>query len=110
MRLTTLPPSCVVMKSGNLNFLEPAGPLQACNGTDFTFLVVIRSFIKDHARNTRFFLPLCIISVFYDIQVTRRNRIASSLFYYGPVITGNMILYICGSGLYCIVVTPTGAV
>ena len=32
--MTTLPPSCaVVMKSGNLNFLEPSGPLQACNGT-----------------------------------------------------------------------------
>jgi len=34
IRLTTLPPSrAVVMKSGNLNFLEPCGPLQACNGT-----------------------------------------------------------------------------
>ena len=34
VRLTTLPPSCVVvMKSGNLYFLEPSGPLQACNGT-----------------------------------------------------------------------------
>ena len=33
-----LPPPCaVVMKSGNLNFLEPSGPLQACNGTAFTF-------------------------------------------------------------------------
>jgi len=33
-RLTTLPPSCaVVTKSGNLNFLEPSGPVQACNGT-----------------------------------------------------------------------------
>jgi len=30
-----LPPSCaVVTKSGNLNFLEPSGPLRACNGTD----------------------------------------------------------------------------
>jgi len=29
-----LPPSCaVVTKSGSLNFLEPSGPLQACNGT-----------------------------------------------------------------------------
>ena len=29
-----LPLSCaVVMKSGNLNFLEPSGPIQACNGT-----------------------------------------------------------------------------
>jgi hypothetical protein len=34
-----LPPSsAVVMKSGNLNFLEPSGPLQAGNGADcFTF-------------------------------------------------------------------------
>jgi len=36
--LTTLPPSCaVVVKSGNLNFLEPSGPLQACNGTGLPF-------------------------------------------------------------------------
>ena len=29
-----LPPSCaVVTKSGNLDFLEHFGPLQACNGT-----------------------------------------------------------------------------
>ena len=35
VRLTTLLPPCVVvMKSGNLNFLEPSGPLQAFNGTD----------------------------------------------------------------------------
>ena len=34
LRLTTLPPSCtVVTKSGNLIFLEPSGPVQACNGT-----------------------------------------------------------------------------
>ena len=26
------------MKSGNLNFLEPSGPLQACNGADLPFL------------------------------------------------------------------------
>jgi hypothetical protein len=33
VRLTNLPPSCaVVKKSGNLNFLETSGPLQACNG------------------------------------------------------------------------------
>jgi len=32
--LTTLPSSsAVVMKSGDLNFLELSGPLQACNGT-----------------------------------------------------------------------------
>ena len=43
IRLTTLPPSCaVVMKSGNLNFLEPSGPLQACNGTGLPFFYSIR--------------------------------------------------------------------
>jgi len=37
VRLTILPPSyAVVMKSGNLNLLEPSGPLQACNGTDLS--------------------------------------------------------------------------
>jgi hypothetical protein len=40
--LTSLPPSCaVVMKSGNLNFLEPSGPLQACNGSALPFLTNI---------------------------------------------------------------------
>jgi len=39
VRLTTLPlPCAVVTKSGNLNFLEPSGPVQACNGDCFTFL------------------------------------------------------------------------
>jgi len=33
-----LPPSCaVVTKSGSLNFLEPSGPLRACNGTALPF-------------------------------------------------------------------------
>jgi len=33
-----LPPSCaVVMKTGNLNFLEHSGPLRTCNGTALTF-------------------------------------------------------------------------
>jgi len=37
VRLTTLPPSCAdVTKSGNLNFLEPSGPVQACKGPAFT--------------------------------------------------------------------------
>ena len=40
LRLTTLPPSCaVVMKSGNFNFLEPSGLLQACNGTALPYHV-----------------------------------------------------------------------
>jgi hypothetical protein len=41
VRLTTLPRSCaVVMKYGNLNFLEPSGPLQACNGYVLSFFTM----------------------------------------------------------------------
>jgi len=47
VRLTTLPPACTVaMKSGNLNFLEPSGPLQACNGTALPFYIPILPFIN----------------------------------------------------------------
>jgi hypothetical protein len=29
------------MKSGNLNFVEPSGPLQACNGTALLYLLIM---------------------------------------------------------------------
>ena len=49
VRLTTLPPSCVVVtKSGSLNFLEPSGPLQACNGTDWPFYPIKETVINFH--------------------------------------------------------------
>jgi hypothetical protein len=50
VRLTTLPPSCVVVKkSGNLNFLQPSGPPQACNGTALCTLynISVRAGISD---------------------------------------------------------------
>jgi len=47
VRLTTLPPSCaVVMKSGNLNFLEHIGALQACNGPDLPFIICNKSCVR----------------------------------------------------------------
>jgi len=60
VRLTTLPPSCaVVMKSGNLNFLEPAGPLQACNETALPLLLY----------NDLFYAEMSYISVLIVLQV-----------------------------------------
>jgi hypothetical protein len=44
VRLTTLPPFCDVTKSGNLNFLEPSGPVQACNGN--ALLLPLTFYIK----------------------------------------------------------------
>ena len=44
VRLTHLQPSCaVVKKSGKLNFVEPSGPLQACNGTALPFTARARA-------------------------------------------------------------------
>jgi len=40
--LTALHPHVpVVLKSVNLNLLEPSGPVQACNGTAFTTIICV---------------------------------------------------------------------
>jgi len=58
VRLTTLPPSCAVFtKSGNLNFLEPSGLVQACNGTALPFTM------KRHC-----FLVISNFSTWYSID------------------------------------------
>ena len=44
VRLTTLPPSCaVIMKSGNLNFLEPSGHLGPVMGLIYLLFEVDQS-------------------------------------------------------------------
>ena len=53
-----LPPSCaVVTESENLNFLEPFGPVQACNGTAVPFFYLAAIVMKD------FIGLLCLASV-----------------------------------------------
>jgi len=45
-KVDNLPPSCaIVTKSGNLNFLEPSGPVQVCNGTALPFLLCMFCFV-----------------------------------------------------------------
>ena len=40
LKADNLPPYCaVVMKSASLNFSEPSGPVQACNGTALPFYI-----------------------------------------------------------------------
>jgi len=51
VKLTTLPPySAVVMKSENLNFLEPSGPLRASNGTDLPVPFMVNTFFYERCR------------------------------------------------------------
>jgi len=55
------------MKSGKLNFVEPSGPLQACNRTDLPFYSMLISFSsicrhKDNISDWRKDLDiLCIV-------------------------------------------------
>ena len=56
VRLTNLPPSCaVVTKSGNIIFLEPSGPVEACNGTA---LLVMYPYCNDGLQLHRLLLGM----------------------------------------------------
>ena len=59
------------MKSGNLNFLEPSGPLQACNGTDLPKKV--RTFLEILAPSVLLFF-LCLFSQKPECGVRRDVR------------------------------------
>ena len=61
----------VIMKSGNLNFLEPSGPLQACNGTALPFLYEIGKIRRETV------VPLSRITVeqyFLDFPFLRKSH------------------------------------
>ena len=64
------------MKSGNLNFLGPYGPLQACNGTDFTY-IYIDTKSKNHCIYVKF---QSVLSVFYNKSISE-----NAVGYYGIV-------------------------
>ena len=63
--MTTLPPSfAVVMKSVNLNFLEPSGPLQACNGTANFLSVRVNSVLLFNKAECN----LCLTSRYWQVK------------------------------------------
>jgi len=75
----------VPMISGNLNFLEPSGPLQACNGTAFTCMtnqqMHIYKYIQSHTiiiNQTVSITPVTIIRVSYNMNAII-SRIQKSL-------------------------------
>ena len=63
-----LPPSCaVVTKSGNLNFMEPSGPVQACNGT-----VLPECERKDKLYSTLGYDKLCVLNFIWKSSRIKR--------------------------------------
>jgi len=66
-----LPPSCaVVTKSGNLNFLEPSGPLRACNGTALPLIVIEEGGCA--ARHSMKYLQLLFLKLMITFNVTEK--------------------------------------
>jgi len=59
------------MKSGNLNFLEPSGPLQACNGTALPV-----------PYNVQFFIDklFCLISPRKISKFLKKKRVPRQIF------------------------------
>ena len=78
VRLTTLPPSCaVVMKSGNLNFLEHSGPLQACNGTALPFNISLSSALRTSLQFSSYLPQNTFLSI-VNILLVRNARFVRS--------------------------------
>ena len=61
------------MKSGNFNFLEPSGPLQACNGIDLLFFFCIYIALVPHRKQNVYPLERSVIddSRKYSVFVLR---------------------------------------
>jgi hypothetical protein len=57
------------MKSGNLNFLEPSGSLQACNGTALAFIILLVLSIQDKiTQNVEFCAIYLHFTVFCSVS------------------------------------------
>jgi hypothetical protein len=82
VRLTTLPSSCaVVMQSGNLNFLEPSGPLQASNGTA-SFVLNRENFYNFNIRRITiksFLNVLCFVDHASRCNRVKKNQLDAQL-------------------------------
>jgi hypothetical protein len=68
------------MKSGNLNFLEPSGPLQTCNGTALPFLLlsiflVVRLHNSLYSHSTHFHTEDQIITYAYLSETLMWTRL-----------------------------------
>ena len=67
------------MKSGNLNFLEPSGPLQAGNGTALPFFCLQISTVPKHMKDTQLVCPPELDPLVYAATWWRNYRCADIL-------------------------------
>ena len=66
------------MKSGNLNFREPSGPLQACNGTDLPFYLTNGTIFLKKEKKKIAERKMCVLTFstrfVRNISHTKRNE------------------------------------
>jgi len=77
--ITNLPPSCaVVMKSENLNFLEPSGPLQACKGTalPLPFITYYNCLTKDDPADSKHLHVIDIAKIKVKFSLTKTQIVS----------------------------------
>ena len=74
-----LPPSCaIVMKTGNLNFLEPSGPLQACNGIAVPFTHLGSYSCNVFTGHTQYVFNLCAMCEADSVTETKVHDVMTS--------------------------------
>jgi len=74
--LKTLPLSrAVVMKSGNLNFLEPYGPLQTCNGTALLFYCYVLHLSRGHPHGVLIHFVNRVNKLCPDVNIRLKNSV-----------------------------------
>ena len=77
LKADNLRPPCVfVTKSGNLYFLEPSGPVQACNGTGLPspFTYMFRTLWVHSQGDTCVYSSVCFTCIDVSSLVGRRKR------------------------------------
>ena len=63
------------MKSGNFNFLEPSGPLQACNGTDLPLHMVATVVYMVNPLAPELFFLISALSVYKMWIIQESNKL-----------------------------------
>ena len=88
-----LPPSCaVVTKSVNLNFLEPSGPLRACDGTALPLLLHFNIILTQPRRFYKLFFTPGLYAKSY--VCTRSQSISKGNYFFWPQYGNGIMEYI----------------
>jgi len=88
-----LPPSCaIVTKYGNLNFLEPSGPVQACNGTGLLYFTMseLATYSSTYSECQVIFDGLSDLGLYFMLPIAKSLCSHCSSFCFGGASLSNL--------------------